>query len=56
MCVLVSVSDFSRMANAFATKLAMKDKTHGPDAMSSCSMNFFVVLASTVSVHISVHN
>ena len=41
-CVLaVSVPDFSLTANTFATKLAMKDKTHGPDAMSSCSMNFF---------------
>ena len=32
VCVLVSVPDFSRTANAFTTKLAMKDKTHGPDA------------------------
>ena len=49
--VYVSVPDFSRTANAFATKHAMKDKTHGPDAMSSCFMNFFsVVLALTVSV------
>ena len=43
------------MANAFATKLAMKDKTHGPDAMSSCSMKiYFVVLALTVSGRISM--
>ena len=33
----------------------MKDKTHGPDAMSSCSMkSFFVVLALTVSGRINV--
>ena len=55
VCVLVSVPDFSRTANAFATKLAVKDKTHGPDAMSSCFMGKkFVVLALTVSVRISV--